>query len=497
MKKDKLKTPKENKTVLFRTSQWQEDKNPHDSLMEKVLEQQNPWYYIDEVLYKDKLIKWVNEKVVKQISKSNKEPKWMLDLRLKALELFHKKQMPEWGPSLSKLDLDSIYYFAKPVWAWDNKTWEEVPENIKHTFDRLWIPEAEKKALSWVWAQYDSEVVYHNLKDELKEKGVIFDDMSTALCNPKYEKIIKKYFSKSISLADHKFASLHYAVWSWWTFLYVPKWVKIEEPLQSYFRMNVKSWGQFEHTIIILEEDTESHYIEWCSAPKYDTNSLHAWWVEIFVGKNAHMRYSSVENWSLDTFNLNTKRAIVEENWRMEWVWGNMWSNTTMLYPCSVLLWDYSRADHLGIAFANTGQNQDTWAKVIHIGKNTSSNIISKSISKWGWISTYRGLVDIKKSAIWSVSKVDCDWLIIDELSVNNAIPDIKVRNPNSTVAHEATAWKINDEFLFYLMSRWIGEKEATALIVNGFLSPIMKELPLEYASEMNVLISMEFEGWF
>ncbi len=459
--------------------------------------EQSPWNYSDDVLYKHDLIQWVNEQVVRQISFSNKEPKWMLELRIKALELFQKKTMPNWGPDLSHLDLDSIYYFAKPVWAGDNKTWEEVPENIKKTFDRLGIPEAEKKALSGVWAQYDSEVVYHSLKVELKEKWVIFDDMSTALQNPKYESVIKKYFSKAIPLADHKFASLHYAVWSWWTFLYVPKWVKIYEPLQSYFRMNVKSGGQFEHTIIILEEDSECHYIEWCSAPKYDTNSLHAGGVEIFVGKWAFMRYSSVENWSLDTFNLNTKRAIVEENAKIEWVGWNMWSNTTMLYPCSVLLWDNSRADHLWVAFANKWQNQDTGSKVIHIGKNTSSNIISKSISKSGGISTYRWLVDIKKSAVWSVSKIDCDWLIIDELSVSNAIPDIKVNNTSSIVAHEATAGKINDEFLFYLMSRGISEKEATGLIVNGFVSPILKELPLEYASEMNVLISMEFEGGF
>lgn len=457
----------------------------------------NPWDYSDEIVYKEELIQWINEKVVRQISSSNNEPQWMLELRLKALELFQKKSVPDWWPDLSKLILDSIYYFAKPVWAWDNKTWEEVPENIKHTFDKLGIPEAEKKALAWVWAQYDSEVVYHNLKDELKNKWVIFDDMSTALQNPKYSEIIKSHFSKSIPISDHKFASLHYAVWSGWTFLYVPKWVKIEEPLQSYFRMNVKSWWQFEHTIIILEEDSQAHYIEGCSAPKYDTNSLHAGWVEIFVGKNASMRYSSVENWSLDTYNLNTKRAIVGENAKMEWVWGNMWSNTTMLYPCSVLMWDNSSANHLWVAFANTGQNQDTWAKVIHIWKNTTSNIISKSISKWWWISTYRWLVNIKKWAIWSVSKIDCDWLIIDEISSSNAIPDIKVDNSSSTVAHEATAWKINDEFLFYLMSRGIDEKEATALIVNGFISPIMKELPLEYASEMNVLISMEFEWGF
>lgn len=449
--------------------------------------------FSDDVIYKTKSLKWINEIVVKQISKSNKEPSWMLELRLKALEIYKKKELPKWGPNLDKLDLEEIYYFAKPEWAWENKSWDQVPENIKNTFDRLWIPEAEKKALAWVWAQYDSEVVYHNLKEELVKKWVIFDDMSHALI--KYPEIVKKYFAKSIPLSDHKFAALHYAVWSWWTFLYVPAWVKISEPLQSYFRMNVKNWGQFEHTMIILEEDSEAHYIEWCSAPKYDENSLHAWWVEIFVWSSAKMRYSSVENWSLDTFNLNTKRAIVEESWYMEWVWWNMWSNTTMLYPCSILKWDNSRADHLWIAFANAWQNQDTWAKVIHIWKNTSSNILSKSISKWSWISTYRWLVDIKPWATWATSKVDCDWLILDNLSVSNAIPNIKVWNTESIVAHEATAWKINPDDLFYLQARGIKEDEASAMIVNGFISPIVKELPLEYASEMNVLISMEMEG--
>lgn len=455
------------------------------------------WDFHDEVSYKWELILGINESVVRQISASNKEPQWMLELRFKALEIFYSKPMPTWWPDLSRLDLESIYYFAKPEGAWDNKSWDEVPENIKKTFDKLWIPEAEKKALAWVWAQYDSETVYHSLKQELVDQWVIFDDMTHALQNREYEKIIKKYFSKAIPLADHKFSALHYAVWSWWTFLYVPEWVKITQPLQSYFRMNVKAGWQFEHTLIILEDDSQAHYIEWCSAPKYDKNSLHAGWVEVFVWKNAHMRYSSVENWSLDTYNLNTKRAIVEEKWFMEWVWGNLWSNTTMLYPCSILLWNNSRADHLWIAFANSGQNQDTWAKVIHIWKNTTSNVVSKSLSKWWWISTYRWLIDIKSSAVWSVSKIDCDGLILDEISINNAIPNIKINNSFSTVAHEASAGKIDEKYLFYLMSRWISEAEATSMIVNGFISPILKELPLEYASEMNVLISMEFEGGF
>lgn len=452
------------------------------------------WDFYDEVSYKWEAIQWINEMVVRQISAENEEPQWMLELRLKALKLFEARSMPTWGPDISWLDLQSIYYFRRPEGAGNNKSWDDVPENIKNTFDKLGIPEAEKKALAWVGAQYDSETVYHSLKKEISEQGVIFDDMSHALKNPEYSEIIKKYFSKSIPLNDHKFSALHYAVWSGWTFLYVPAGVKISEPLQSYFRMNVKKGGQFEHTLIIIEDDAEAHYIEWCSAPKYDENSLHAGGVEIFVGKNAQMRYSSVENWSLDTYNLNTKRAIVEENGYIEWVGWNMGSNTTMLYPCSVLKGDNARADHLGIAFANTGQNQDTGAKVIHIGKNTSSSIVSKSISKGGGISTYRGLVDIKSGALWSVSKIECDALLLDNESGSDTIPDIRVDNTESIVAHEASAGKINEDDLFYLQSRGIGEEEAAAMIVNGFISPIVKELPLEYASEMNVLISMEME---
>ena len=454
------------------------------------------WNFKDEnISYTNEIIRGINEDVVRQISSSNNEPEWMLELRLKALKIFREKEMPKWWPDLSKLDLDEIYYYAKPEWAGAKKSWDDVPEDIKNTFDRLGIPEAEKASLAWVWAQYDSEVVYHSLKQELVDKWVIFDDTSIAV--NKYPELIKKYFAKSIPLSDHKFAALHYAVWSGWTFLYVPKWVKIDEPLQSYFRMNKKSGGQFEHTIIIIEDEADAHYIEWCSAPKYDEASLHAWGVEIYVGKNAKMRYSSVENWSLDTYNLNTKRAIVEENWYMEWVWWNMGSWVTMLYSCSVLLWDNSKTDMLWLAFANENQNQDIGSKVIHIWKNTSSNILSKSLSKWGWISTYRWLIDIKPSATWAVSKIDCDALLLDNKSVSDTIPSINVLNSSSIVWHEASAWKISEEELFYLQSRWIWEEEATWMIVNWFLSPIMKELPLEYASEMNVLIAMEFEGGF
>lgn len=450
------------------------------------------WSFSDDIDYTIEVEPWISEKTVRQISASNKEPTWMLDFRLEALKVFEQKELPKWWPDLSKLDLNSIYYFAKPKWAWNNKKWEDVPEKIKNTFDRLGIPEAEKKALAWVWAQYDSEVVYHNLKEELVSKWVIFDDMSHALIH--HEELVKKYFAKCIAVADHKFLALHYAVWSWGTFLYVPKWVKVSEPLQAYFRMNVKSWGQFEHTIIIIEDEWEAHYIEWCSAPKFDKNSLHAWAVEVFVWKDAKMRYSSVENWSIDTYNLNTKRAIVNENWYMEWVSGNMWSWVTMLYPSSILVWDNSKTDFLGLAFAARWQIQDIGSKVIHIWKNTTSNIVSKSISKTGWVSTYRGLVDIKPQASWSVVKIECDALLLDELSASDTIPDIRVANTDSIVAHEASAWKIDEQQLFYLQSRWISEEQAEAMIVNWFLSPVMKELPLEYASEMNVLITMEME---
>ncbi len=456
---------------------------------------QNTWDFIDQVDNTNNPTPGLSKALVETISKNNKEPNWMLELRLKALDIFYEKKMPSYGPDLSKLDLDSIYYYAKPAGLTNTTSWDEVPENIKNTFDKLWIPEAEKHALAGVWAQYDSDAVYHSLEKELSEQWVIFEDMTHALQNPKYEKIIKEYFSKSIPVSDHKFSALHYAVWNWWTFLYVPEWVKIIKPLQSYFRMNLREWWQFEHTIIILEKDAEAHYIEGCSAPKYDKNSLHAGWVEIFVWVNAQARYSSVENWSLDTYNLNTKRAILQENAHIDWVSGNMWSNTTMLYPCSILLWDKSSCDHLWVSFANTSQNQDIGSKVIHIGKNTSSNIVSKTLSKWWWISTYRWLVKIGKNATWSISKVDCDGLMLDNDSVSNAIPDIIVENTTSIVAHEASAWKINQKDLFYLMSRWISEEQATSIIVNGFISPILKELPLEYASEMNVLVSMEFEG--
>ncbi len=447
----------------------------------------------DAIVYREQSLPWLSEAVVRQISLSNDEPTWMLEERLASLQAFQKFSRPTWWPSLDALDLETISYFAKAEGAGDTKSWEDVPEEIKNTFERLGIPEAERAVLAGVWAQYDSEVVYHNLRQELKDMWVVFEDMSVAIHS--HEDIVRKHFMKVVPKTDHMFAALHGAVWSGGTFLYIPKWVKIDAPLQAYFRMNVRAGGQFEHTLIIVEDEAEAHYIEGCSAPKYGTASLHAGCVEIYVWKHAKMRYSSVENWSVDTYNLNTKRAIVEEGGSIEWIGGNLGSGVTMLYPCSILKWDSSRALHFGIAFANKGQVTDTWAKVIHIGKNTSSEVVSKSLSKNGGISTYRGLLDIKKSAKNATAKMDCDGLILDSLSRSDTIPDIRVATDDALVAHEATVGKINEDTLFYLMSRGMKEDEAKTMIVRGFVSPLLKELPLEYAAEMNVLIAMEMEG--
>ena len=447
----------------------------------------------DAITYQTELEMGISEKVVRQIWLSNKEPDWMLDIRLKSLHTFQNSKTPIWWPSLEKLDLNSIYYFGKPEGSGDNKSWDDVPDAIKSTFDRLGIPEAERAMLAGVGAQYDSDVVYHSLRQELKEQWVVFEDMSVAIHS--HSDIVRSHFMRAVPPSDHIFAALHGAVWSGGTFLYIPRWVQIDSPLQAYFRMNMKSGGQFEHTLIIIEDEASAHYIEGCSAPKYGTASLHAGCVEIYVGRDAKMRYSSVENWSVDTYNLNTKRAIVESGGSIEWVGGNLGSGVTMLYPCSILKGDDSRAMHFGIAFANAGQETDTGAKVIHIGKNTSSEIVSKSLSKNGGMSIYRGLVDIKKSAHGAISKIDCDGLILDSLSRSDTIPDIRVSTDDAIVAHEASVGKINEDTLFYLMSRGIMEAEAKTMIVRGFISPLLKELPLEYAAEMNVLIGMEMEG--
>jgi len=444
--------------------------------------------------YIKKFRKGLNRELVEYISKDKNEPDWMLALRLRSFDYFNTLPLPEFGPELYSLKFDEICFFAK---AADKKggfkTWEDVPKEIKYTFERLGIPEAERKVLAGVGAQYESEAIYHSIEKELSDKGVIFTDLDIAL--HKYAELVKKYFMKCVPPNDHKFAALHGAVWSGGTFLYIPKGVKVEKPLQSYFRMNAMNMGQFEHTLIIIEDGAEGHYIEGCSAPKYGSHALHAGCVEIFVGKNAKFRYSSVENWSRDTYNLNTKRAIIEENSVIEWVGGNMGSGVMMLYPCSILKGDGSKADHLGIAFANEGQIQHTGAKVFHIGKNTSSHVVMKSISKGGGISVYRGLLHVAKTAENAIAQVECDALILDHISASDTIPDIKVDNETATVNHEARVGRLNEEDIFYLTSRGIPEDQAEAMIVNGFINPVVRELPLEYAVEMNRLIEMEMEN--
>src|SRR3989344_4981438 len=435
----------------------------------------------------------LTEEIVRMISKEKKEPEWMLQKRLQGYALWKSRPMPTWGPNLDKLDVDKIRYYVKPD-AKPSQKWEDVPADMKKTFERIGIPEAEQKFLAGVGAQYDSEVVYHKLKKEWEDKGVLFEDMDVAL--QKYPDLVKKYFmTQCVPVTTHKFIHLHAAVWSGGTFIYIPAGVKLSMPLQAYFRMNAKKGGQFEHTLIIVDKDAELHYIEGCSAPQYSDMSLHAGCVEIFVMDGARCRYSSVENWSRNTYNLNTKRAIVARGGIIEWVGGNLGSGITMLYPCSILKGDNSKSDHLGIAFANTGQDQDVGSKVIHIGRNTSSTIRSKSISKGGGINTFRGLVTIKKGASGSKSHMQCDGLIFGAGSVNNTIPSLNIDEEDCNCGHEATVGRISEEHIFYLMSRGLTEQEAKQLIVGGFIEPIVKELPLEYAVELNKLIAMEMEN--
>lgn len=445
--------------------------------------------------YQKKAKPGLSEELVRKISADKKEPEWMLNIRLEGFRLFNEKPMPAWGPNLDFLNFDEIIYYATAdeVVA-DNKSWEEVPKDIKETFDKLGIPEAEKKMLAGVGAQYESETVYHRLKKEWEDLGVIFLDMDEAV--RQHPDMVKEYFmNKCVPPSDHKFAALHAAVWSGGTFLYVPKGVKITHPLQAYFRMNAKNMGQFEHTLMIIDEGADAHYIEGCSAPKYGSRSLHAGCVEIFVKKGARMRYSSVENWSSDTYNLNTKRSIVQADGHMEWVGGNMGSGITMLYPCSVLLGERAHAEHLGIAFAGEGQLQDTGAKVYHSASHTSSNIVMKSLSKDGGISVYRGLIQVAPHAEEVVCNVKCDALILDDHSRSDTIPQMKIQNNTATVVHEASAGKISEDDIFYLQTRGMSADEATSMVVNGFIEPIVKQLPLEYAVEMNRLIELEMEG--
>lgn len=437
--------------------------------------------------------KGLSKELIQHISQEKNEPAWMREHRLKSLAIFYQKSLPTWGPDLSKLNFDEIIYYAKPGEVTNAHSWEQVPEDIKRTFERLGIPEAERKYLAGAGAQYESKNVYHRLKEKWGKLGVIFEDMDTAL--QLYPDLVRQYFMKCVPMYDHKFAALHGAVWSGGTFIYIPSGVNVDQPLQAYFRMNASSMGQFEHTLIIVERGGQGNYIEGCSAAKYETPSLHAGLVEIFVKEGARFRYSSVENWSRNTYNLNTKRAIVEKNGTMEWVGGNMGSGCTMLYPCSILRGEGSRADHLGIAFANRDQIQDTGAKVIHAAPNTTSKVIMKSLSKNGGKSVYRGLVNILKGAKGAKSQVKCDALILDDHSISDTRPDMKIAENDVSIGHEATVGKINEEQVFYCMSRGLSEDEATSMIVNGFIEPIVKAMPLEYAVEMNRLIELEMES--
>ncbi len=452
----------------------------------------------DDIQY-EIYLKGLTEETVRAISADLQEPAWMLQLRLESLKKWHEMPYPQRWPDLQgirdQIENDQLVYYARPKkWFQGySKKWEDVDPKIKAKFEKLGIPEAEKQYLAGAGWQYDSEVVYHNIKERRSKIGVVFEDMSQALL--KHEDLVKKYFMRLIPNRDHKFMALHGAVWSGGTFIYVPKWVQVTEPLQAYFRMNTVAGGQFEHTLIIIDDEAVGDYIEGCSAPKFDAKSLHAGCVEVYVGKWSRMRYSSVENWSTNTYNLNTKRAIVETDWFMEWINGNLGSCTTMLYPCSILKGDNSKSDQIWVVVAWAGQNQDSGSKVIHIGKNTSSTIVSKSISKDGGISTYRGIVEILPSAEGAVNSTECDALLMDDHSISTTIPYINIANDHATVAHEASAWRVDETQLFYMMSRWLDEQKAMWMIVNWFISPVIKKLPLEYAAELNRLIEMEMEG--
>ena len=446
-------------------------------------ERDEDFYKVDEGLTED---------IVRQISREKNDPDWMLEFRLNALKVYKSLEVPDWGPPIDGLDMDHIVTYVKPKTKMQ-ASWDEVPEDIKNAFEKLGIPQAEREALAGVGAQYDSELVYHNVRKDVEAQGVVYTDMESALTG-KYEDMVREHFMKLVPVNDHKFAALHGAVWSGGSFVYAPPGSKVEIPLQSYFRLNAPGAGQFEHTLIIVDEGADVHFIEGCSAPKYNIANLHAGCVELFVGKNAHLRYSTIENWSKNMYNLNTKRAICEEGGTIEWISGSFGSHVSYLYPTSVLKGDGSHAEFTGITFAGRGQNLDTGAKMIHLGKNTSSFIDSKSVCKSGGISTYRSSVEIRKSAEGAKASVNCGSLMVDSISRSDTVPAMDIRTDKADVGHEAKIGRISDDAVFYLMSRGMPEAAARAMIVSGFASPVSKELPLEYAAEMNNLIKLEME---
>ena len=435
----------------------------------------------------------LTKEIVETISKEKNDPEWMKEFRLKSLELYNSIPVPDWGPSLDGLNMDSISSYVRANTSMKGD-WKEVPEDIKNTFERLGIPQAEREALAGVGAQYDSELVYHNVKKEVLEQGVIYTDMESALTGP-YADLVKQKFMHLLPPQEHKFLALHGAVWSGGSFVYVPKGVHLDIPLQSYFRLNAAGAGQFEHTLIIVDDDADLHFIEGCSAPKYNVANLHAGCVEIYVGKNSTVRYSTIENWSKNMYNLNSKRAVIEEGGTIEWISGSFGSHTSYLYPTSILKGDRSKSEYTGITFSGNGQDLDTGTRVIHIGKDTTSFINAKSISKSGGKNTFRSSVEIRNNAKHAKAAVSCASLMLDNISRSDTIPSMDVRTSDADVGHEAKIGKISEDAVFYLMSRGISETEARQMIVTGFANPVAKELPLEYAVEMNNLIKLEMEG--
>ena len=431
--------------------------------------------------------------IIDKLSKEKEDPVWMQQFRLESLQIYNETPVPNWGPSLDGLDIDHIATYVRPKTDMKNN-WKDVPQDIKDTFDRLGIPQAERKSLAGVGAQYDSELVYHNVRDEVAAEGVVYMDIESAM-KGEYADMVKKYFMKLVTPHDHKFAALHGAVWSGGSFVYVPKGVHLSIPLQSYFRLNAKGAGQFEHTLIIVDEGASLHFIEGCSAPKYNVANLHAGCVELFVKKNAKLRYSTIENWSKNMYNLNTKRALVEEGGTIEWVSGSFGSHVGCLYPMSILKGDNSKMEFTGVTFAGSGQNLDTGAKVVHIGKNTSSFMNTRSISKSGGISTFRSSVVVEKNAKNAKSSVSCQSLMLDSESRSDTVPAMDIRTKDAAIGHEAKIGSISGEAVFYLMSRGMSEEDARALIVSGFADNVSKELPVEYAVEMNNLIQLEMKG--
>ena len=435
----------------------------------------------------------INTEVVSDISHLKSEPQWMLDLRLKGLNLFEKKPMPTWGSDLTGIFFDTIKYFVRSTEK-QATSWEDLPDDIKNTYDRLGIPEAEKQRLvSGVAAQYESEVVYHSIREDLEAQGVIFVDTDTGL--REHEDLFKEYFGTVIPVGDNKFAALNTSVWSGGSFIYIPKGVKVDIPLQAYFRINTENMGQFERTLIIADEDSYVHYVEGCTAPIYSSDSLHSAVVEIIIKKGARVRYTTIQNWSNNVYNLVTKRATCAEGATMEWIDGNIGSKVTMKYPAVMLMGPHAKGETLSIAFAGEGQHQDAGAKMVHAAPHTSSTIISKSVARGGGRTSYRGLVQINEGAHHSKSTVKCDALLVDSISRSDTYPYVDVREDDVSMGHEATVSRVSDDQLFYLMSRGLGEDEAMAMIVRGFIEPIAKELPMEYALELNRLIELQMEG--